>query len=729
MLLLSSSLKALPPDEGMWLPMFIQRLNYADMKKKGLKLKPEEIYSINHSSLKDAIVMLSGGMCTAEVVSPQGLLLTNHHCAYDAIQSHSSLSADYLTNGFWAKTLADELPNEGMTASFLVRMEDVTKQVLADISPDMSEDERNQKINQLKGDIEAKASEEGRFEAVVKPFFEGNEYYLFVYETFRDVRLVGAPPEAIGKFGGDTDNWMWPRHTGDFAMLRVYTAPDGSPADYAKENVPLKPRHHLPVSLDGLKRGDFTMVMGYPGSTNRYMTSFGIEEQISVINPLRIRVRTKRLDLMREDMQADPAIRLKYASKYATVSNYWKYFQGQNQGVERLDVLERKRQLENRFTNWVNADPARKKKYGQALDLLQQGYEQRTGTNVFYYHLQESFFGSEIVNYAYGFSALRAALRAPEPDPAHVEEEAAALREDLQEYFENYEVETDKKISAALFEMFASEVEDEMKPDIFEEVENSYGGDFTRFVDDLFGQSMFASEEKVRAFLDDPIGQKESLLNDPVFDAIVSVLQTYFRQVMPIRQEAGKLINRGNRLFVAGLREMMPEHKFYPDANSSMRLTYGQVLDYFPADAKLYSYYTTASGILEKEDPDNPEFVVPARLKSLIEARDFGRYAYNGRLRVGFITNNDITGGNSGSPVINGKGQLVGIAFDGNWEAMSGDLAFEPRLQRCINVDIRYVLFVIDKYGGAGHLIDEMTLIDGRDRPAKEFEKVMLEKY
>lgn len=718
---------ATPPDEGMWLPMFLDRLDYKDMRKKGLRLKPEEIYSINESSLKDAIVMLSGGSCTAEMISPQGLMLTNHHCAYSAIQSHSSVSQDYLTNGFWAANQQEELHNEGMTASFLVRMEDVTQQVLADLPEGASEEERNTHTSQKMGSIAAEANEEGRYEAVVKPFFDGNEFYLFVYETFRDVRLVGAPPESIGKYGGDTDNWMWPRHTGDFAVLRVYTAPDGSPADYASNNVPLRPKHHLPISLDGVKEGDFAMVMGYPGSTNRYMSSYGVEELVSELNPLRIKIRTRRLELMKQDMEADPKVRLMYASKYAQVSNYWKYFQGQIQGIDRLDVIESKEEEEQAFQNWVSLSAERKQIYGDALKMIQEGIASRAPTNAFYQHLNESLFGTEIVPYAYGFMSLRAALRAEEPDPALVEEEVAALKEGAEDYFDDYHAPTDQKITAALLGMFANDMEKAMMPGVFQEVMAGYNGDFDRYVADMFEQSIFSSKDRVMNFLADP--SAEALEGDPVFELVFSVLGTYFQQVQPLRQAASTQLDHGQRLYVKGQMEMYPDKDFYPEANSTLRLTYGQILDYFPQDATLYSYYTTAQGILQKEDPDNPEFVVPDRLKTMIEQRTYGRYGQNGRLRVGFISNNDITGGNSGSPVINGRGQLIGIAFDGNWEAMSGDIAFEPDLQRCISVDIRYVLFVIDQFAKAGHLLDEMTIVDRRDPRTDEFEEAMQEKY
>ncbi|MDW7692326.1 S46 family peptidase [Flammeovirgaceae bacterium SG7u.111] len=719
--------KATPPDEGMWLPMFVERLNYADMKKMGLKLSPEEIYSINNASLKDAIVMLGGGFCTAEVVSSQGLLLTNHHCAYDLIQNHSTVEKDYLKNGFWAKSLKEELPNEGLTASFLVRMEDVSGKILGELKPEMTEQERSQKIAEISKGLEEGAAEDGKYEVSVKPFFDGNEFYMFVYQTYTDVRLVGAPAESIGKFGGDTDNWMWPRHTGDFSMLRIYTGKDGNPKEYAEDNVPLKPKKHLPVSLDGVKKNDFTMVMGYPGSTDRYLTSYGVKLAIEQSNPKRVDIRGKKLELMKQDMDSDEKIRLQYASKYASVSNYWKYFIGQTKGLKRLDIYDKKKAQEEAFQNWVNADAARKEKYGKALIMLEEGYKMQAKTEMTWNHLNESVFGTEILPMAYEYSELAGALQQPDADKEAVDKMIADFRESAKKHFKDYNAPTDQKILTALLEMYEADVPADQLPDVFEVIKNDFGGDYAKYANKLFETSIFSSEEKLNKFLDEP--NFETLMGDMAMEATTSFLRNYFSKIVPIKKESSALIDKGNRLYVAGLREMNPAKSYYPNANSTLRLTYGQVGDYFPEDAALYSYYTTADGILQKEDPNNPEFVVDPKLKKLIEAKDFGRYGYNGRLRVGFITNNDITGGNSGSPVINAKGELIGIAFDGNWEAMSGDIAFETELQRCINVDIRYVLFVIDKLNGAKHLVDEMTLVTSKPSKAKEFEEVMLEKY
>jgi hypothetical protein len=704
------------PDEGMWLPLHIKRLNQADMEKKGLKLSAEEIYSINNSSLKDAVVSL-GGFCTAEVVSNQGLLLTNHHCAYDAIQDHSTPENDYLTNGFWAMNRNEEKPAQGLTAAFLVRMEDVSGRVLAELSDDMSEMERNAKAAVISQQIKKEAEDGTHYNAVVKPFFNGNEYYLFVYETFRDVRLVGAPPSAIGKFGGDTDNWMWPRHTGDFSVLRIYAGKDGRPADYSPENVPLTPRHHLPVSLNGVQFGDFAMILGFPGSTNRYLTSFGVKTVMEQVNPARVKVRAKKLSLMKEDMDASDAVRIKYASKYASISNYWKYFIGQIEGLKRLDVKAKKEADEAAFTAWVNADPSRKAKYGDALSMIDKAINEQRKYNITMAYLQEAALGTEILSFAYGFRELAEVLKRAPDNKEAIAAYTAVLKEEVEEHFKEYNFPTDKKIFAAMMQMYYQDVPKEQHPDIFKAINSKYKGNFNKYADDVFSKSIFASKEKTLNFLADP--SAKVLEKDPAFIAINSFMDNYFDNILPQTREIAQALDKGNRLYVAGTIEMNPDKKFYPNANSTMRLTYGQVMGYEPRDGVRYLYYTTLEGVMEKADSTSEEFMVPDKLKELYRNKDYGRYGTDSLMHVAFISNTDITGGNSGSPVINGKGQLVGCAFDGNWEAMSGDIAFEPELQRTISVDIRYILFIIDKYAGAGHLVNEMTLVDGRDQPAR----------
>ena len=695
-------------DEGMWLPMFIGEQNYDDMKAKGLKLTAKEIYDINNSSLKDAIVMLGRGFCTAEVVSPEGLVLTNHHCAYDMIQSHSTVENDYLKDGFWAMKKSDELPNPGITASFLLRMEDVTEKVLKDVKDDMDETTREEVIAKASKRLQNDAAEGGKFTVNVRNFYGGNEYYMFIYVTYKDVRLVGAPPSSVGKFGGDTDNWMWPRHTGDFSMLRIYADKDNQPAAYSKDNQPLKPKHHLPVSVKGVKEGDFAMVMGYPGSTDRYLTSYGIKRELETRQPTIVKIRGERLDLMKEDMDASNKVRIQYASKYASVSNYWKYFIGQQAGLKRLKVEEKKKATERAFAKWVDADKARKAKYGDALSSLEKGYAQLSEYTLSEVYLREAGFGSEILRFAFNFVPLERELAKDEPNMDAVKAMTASLKATVEGHFKDYNAGTDQKVTAKLLSMYAQDVPASQLPSFLAEAKAKYGSDFSKYSAKLFKKSFLDDKDAVMAFLANP--SAKMIQKDPAFTAFMSILQKRFAMGAQI-EGAQQLIDKGNRLFIAGLREMNPDKKYYPNANSTMRLTYGTVLPYSAKDAVFYDFTTTSEGILEKEIPGDGEFDVPARLKKLLEGKDFGMYANkDGELVTCFITNNDITGGNSGSPVINGSGELIGLAFDGNWEAMSGDIAFEPKLQRCINVDIRYVLFIIDKYAGAKHLVDEMTI-------------------
>lgn len=707
-------------DEGMWLPMFIKRLNYADMKKHGLKLTAEELYSVNKSSLKDAIVSM-GGFCTAEIISPNGLMLTNHHCGFEAIQSHSSVEHDYLTDGFWAKDKAAELPNEGLTASFLVRMEDVSEQINKALEG-LAEGERAAKIAELSKEIVAKATEGTHYNANVKDFFEGNEFYLFVYETFRDVRLVGAPPSSVGKYGGDTDNWMWPRHTGDFSIFRVYTAPDGTPADYSEDNVPLKPKHFLPISLEGVKEGDFSMIFGYPGSTDRYLTSFGVEDELENHQPTVVSIRDKKLAIMREFMNEDPATRIQYASKYAQVANYWKYYIGQQEQLKNNNVWDKKTALESDFTKWVSQSEERKAKYGEALTLIEEAVKEMSSKTVAStYLLEAGLTGSDAILYAFRSNrVLAGALKSG--DAEKIKAAADKLMAGLNDHFKDYNKALDQKMYAEMLKMYEANVSEEQLPDFFVSALKTSWNDIERYANRSFKSSIFTDREKMEAFLANP--SKKVLDRDPILQASTSMIQMYFGQNAANASALEKL-EKGNRLFVAGLREMNPDKKYYPNANSTMRMTYGNVGSYEAQDAVTYDFATTMDGLIAKMDNSNPEFVVPEKLVELYNNKDYGRYANeDGSMNVCFISNNDITGGNSGSPVINGKGELIGLAFDGNWEAMSGDIAFEPNLQRTISVDIRYVLFIVDKYAGATNLIDEMVLVGDKSATANAKRKV-----
>lgn len=693
-------------DEGMWLPLLVKRLNYNDMQKLGLRLTAEEIYSVNNSCLKDAIVNF-GNFCTGEVISKEGLVLTNHHCGYESIQSHSSVKDNYLANGFWASTRAEEKENMGLSVSFLIRMEDVTAQILGGLHSELKPSEVASKIVELGKQIEAKATEGTHYTAEVKSFFEGNEYYLFVYETFTDIRLVGAPPSSIGKFGGETDNWMWPRHTGDFSMFRIYTGPDGKPAAYSSSNIPYKAKHYLPLSLKGVSKNDFTMVMGYPGNTERYLSSQGVSMLFEQSNPLKIKIRQKRLSIIKQDMDADATVKIKYAAKYAQVINYYKYFIGQNEGLKRLKIVEKKQKEEAAFNAWAIATEDRSKHYGTISSDFDKIYEDNKKVNPIYIYLEEAALGTEILLLAYQFNGAYAALKANTPEQAGALAEAKTLSED---HFKNYNAPTDQKVFAALLELYYHDINKSFHPAIFKVVEKKYKGDFGKFAEAVFKKSIFASQDKMNAFLSAP--NAKILEKDPAFQTIGSIIELFVTQIRPFIKEVYEKLERENAIYTKGIMEMKAGKNLYPNANFTMRLSYGTVQDYVPRDAVYYNYFTTLDGIIEKEDSTNEEFMVPPKIKELFNKKDFGKYSKNGKLPVCFITNNDITGGNSGSPVINAEGQLVGTAFDGNWEAMSGDIVYEPELQRCIVTDIRYILFIIDKYAGASNIISELTLVE-----------------
>lgn len=709
-LILLTAFMPVKADEGMWLPMLIKRLNQRNLQEMGLQLTPEEIYSVNQSSLKDAIVSM-GGFCTGEIISKNGLMLTNHHCGYDAIRENSTVENDILTNGFWAANYSEELPNEGLFVSFLVRMEDVTDQILPQLEGIESEAARNQKIGELSRAIAAKAEEGTHYKADVKSFYVGNEFYLFVYERFTDVRLVGTPPESVGKFGGDTDNWMWPRHTGDFSLFRVYTGPDGKPADYSEDNVPLKPKHHLPVSLKGVEDGDFAMTFGFPGSTDRYLSSFGIKQALDKKNPTIVEIRDAKLAALREDMKNSDAVRLMYASKYAQIANYWKYFIGQTEQLKELNVAATKEALEADFQKWADADPARKAKYGEALSMLERGFEMKDNTVVGgTYVLEGGLVGADIILFTYRMSQQMEAYMALEAG-AEKDEMKDALKIATAEFFEGVNIPTDKKLFAVTHELYSKNVPADQQPAYMRELGGKQNGKWDKYADKAYGKSIFADKIKLTAFIENP---NEKVFEKDPLRIVASDLFDVYRGQSQANAEANELLAKGNRLFQEGLREMMPEKDFYPDANSTLRASFGNVKSYEPKDGVMYKYYTTLDGKLKKENPEDDEFIVPEGISKLHADKDYGQYAdEDGHLRINFISTNDITGGNSGSPVINGKGELIGLAFDGNWEAMSGDINFEKSIQRTISVDIRYVLWVIDKYAGAKHLIDEMTLVKG----------------
>ncbi|WP_240971160.1 S46 family peptidase [Flammeovirga aprica] len=720
-------------DEGMWLPMFVSRLNYTDMKKEGLKLTAEEIYSVNNSSLKDAIVHF-GGFCTGEIVSDKGLIFTNHHCGYGGIQSVSTVENDYLTNGFFAKSHDEEKPIEGLFVRFLQRMDDVSAKVNKELEG-LTGAERAKKAQEVMAGI--KAEKEGElnndsYEVVVKSFFEGNEFYMFVYERYDDIRLVGNPPEAVGKFGGDTDNWMWPRHTGDFSIFRVYASKDNKPAKYSEDNIPYTPKHHLPVSINGVQKDDFAMIMGYPGSTDRYLTSEGVKQQIEVFNPLFVEMRDAILKTWRKHMDADPKVRLQYASKYASTANYWKYFIGQTKGLKRQHVIEKKQAEESKFNTWVAQDANRKKEYGTVTDMLKVGYDGKRDGRVAMVLLTQGGFRIEAVMQARKAARFVGEVTAEEVSESVVKDAKASALSQAEGFFKDYDYATDKELAVVLLKKYKEvlgrpENKDLPVPSVYELIEREFNGDYVAYVEKAFTTSVFTDQGRMEAFINNP---SAAVYGEDMLTQLHNEFFQSYLTVVQAEQEAEMKVEDGNRLYVKGIREMNPDKSYYPNANSTMRLTYGTVKDYIPGDAMFYSYYTTSKGLLEKEDPKNHEFILPKEIKEKVVKRDFGRYAdQNGELRIAFITNNDITGGNSGSPVINGNGELIGLAFDGNWEAMSGDIAFEPELQRCINVDVRYVLWTIDKVYGAKNIVDEMTIVGGKKAKGKAYEDLMPTKY
>jgi len=703
-------------DEGMWLLSLLKKQNVAEMQQMGFKLSAEDIYEINNNCMKDAIVGLGRAgrpfrhFCTGEIISDQGLFLTNHHCGFPSIQSHSTTEHDYLADGFWAYNKSEELTNEGLTASILVRMEDVTKKVLSEVKDEMTEEERYEAIEKVATEIE-KATEEGsEYKANVKSMFEGNQYFLFVYEIFQDVRLVGAPPSAMGKFGGDTDNWMWPRHTADFSMFRIYTGADGKSAKYSESNIPLKPKHHLPVSIKGVQEKDFAMIMGFPGTTKRYLTSFGLEETMKITNQNRYDIRTLKLNKLKEDMMADQKIRIQYASKYAGSANYWKYSNEQNKALTSLNTMAAKKEIEANYLAWANKKSKRTAKYGEALNMIKEAYADRKQTRHAISYISEALLqGPELPMFAAKTTSLKDKLAADTLDQEAIKESVEALKARAKSFYKDYNTSTDQKLMAALYAMYAENFDLEQRPDIFKVIAEEYDNNFEKFAADVYSKSVFASQESFDKFIENPTA--EAIENDMAFKIGNSVFASYRKIASELRKDADKL-QKGKRLFVDGLLQSNKGKALCPDANSTLRLTYGSVGGYSPKDAVIYKHFTTLKGVMEKEDATNPEFVVPAKLKELYNNKDFGQYADNdGTLHTCFLTNSDITGGNSGSPVINGNGELIGAAFDGNSEAMSGDIDFEDNLQRCINVDIRYVLFIIEKYAGAQNLIDEMTIV------------------
>jgi len=689
-------------DEGMWLLPLLQKMNGKALREAGCKLSPDDIYSINHGSLKDAIIHFGGG-CTGEIISSEGLIVTNHHCGYSNIQALSTDEHNYLMDGYWAMTRDQELPAQGLSVTFLQSMTDVTA-TLEKAEKKIRKNETDEaKVTELM-EAERKALTDKALKnnkncrAQLVNFYNDNVTYLIVTKTYRDIRFVGAPPASVGKFGGETDNWMWPRHTGDFSMFRVYAGPDNEPADFSLDNRPYKAKNHLKISLAGVQEGDYTMILGYPGRTQRFQTAAQLKQMIAE-NRISIDARTVRQDIMWEAMCADPSVQLKYANKYASSANGWKKWQGEELAFSKLGIIRREEQKEREFMTWVQEKPQRIEDYGKALRQIEHAVEASSEAEKAVTLLTEAPYRIELVGLA---GRLTQAVSRQGQD--------AKVLSQLKPAYRDYVVDLDRKEAVALLDFFRKRADRQDYPKgLGVDFDNFATMDIPAYVNYLFDESAFTSYDKVAELVE--AGEWDKLWEDPavrLFNAIMTEIMERYPAMLEPQEE----LQAGAKAFTAGLMEWEKGKPSYPDANSTMRLTYGHVLPYSPKDAVLYKHYSTVKGVLEKEDPNNPEFIVPGRLKGLIITKDFGRYAdpSDGQVHVCFLTNNDITGGNSGSPVLNAKGELIGLAFDGNWESMSSDVMFEPDLQRCICVDIRYVLFLVEKLGGASHIIRELDI-------------------
>jgi len=696
-------------EEGMWIPLLLNK-NIEQMQKMGWKLSAEEIYSINHSSLKDAIVKFGGG-CTGEVVSPNGLLLTNHHCGFGVIQRHSSLEHDYLTDGYWAGTMEQELPNPGLTVTFLVRMVDVTSQVLEGVSNTISEEERESIISKNSKSISEKAIEGTHYSAKVIPYFHGNQYYLYVTEIFKDIRFVGAPPSGIGKFGGDTDNWMWPRHTGDFSVFRIYADSNNLPAEYSKDNVPYKPKHFFPISLEGYKEGDFTLLFGNPGSTQEYLPSFAVDLIAFKENPVKIGLRQKRLNVIGYSMDTSRLVRIQYASKHAGIANYWKKMIGETRGITRANGVAKKKAFESDFQKWAN-EKDNANGYSEILPLFETLYNELYPIDMAYTFLREAGMASEVFSLATNAQQLINAAVDEKISSEEVQKQEETLLKTSRGFYKNYQPLIDQMITTEMLQEMQKNMAKEYLPDIFVTIEKKYKGDIQAYTEKLFATSLFTDSNRLYHFLGDfKRKSARKLSSDPAYLLGQSILTAYRNDILPKMRMIDSRIDSLQRVYMLALMAMEPDRQFYPDANSTMRVCFGKVDGFEPSDGVKYNYFTTARGILEKEDSTVYDYAVDPRLKDLIASADYGKYAdKDGKLHVAFISTIHSTGGNSGAPVLNGNGELIGINFDRNWEGTMSDLMYDPDQCRNIVLDIRYLLFILDKYAGAGWLVEEMDI-------------------
>ena len=695
--------------EGMWVPVWLEKYNIEEMQQMGFQLTAEDIYDINNSSMKDAVVIFGRG-CTGELISDEGLLITNHHCGYRQIQSHSSVENDYLTNGFWAMNKEEELPNPGLSVRFLEYMKDVTAEVLCE-TDGMNESEREKKVRQNMADIEKKAAQEGKYSAQVKPLFYGNQYFLYVYKTYRDVRLVGAPPSAIGKFGGDTDNWMWPRHTGDFSLFRIYADKNNEPASYSPENVPYKPKKFFPISIAGVQPGDFTMVFGNPGSTQQYIPAEEVDIIMSQRDPDRVAIRDRKLEVIGSAMAIDPKIRIQYAAKYAGISNSWKKWQGEILGLERLNAVEKKKAFEAEFKTWAQKSGTWETIYEPVFSNFDQIYDSYRD----YIHAADYY--SEIVSQ--GIEVFRiAALIGPIINSIenNQTDRVKLQRKGVLRYIEVFEKDfhqpVDEQLFRELIPMLAEDVKNEFLPDEFSETVKKYDRD--KLVDKIYRKSILSDLSKLKDLLENASEKRlQKLRQDPLISMYNNLDFYYDVQIKPVVIKLEKEIQENMKVYMAGIMEMQQNEPLYPDANLTLRVAYGKVEGYEPYDGVKFKYYTTLAGMIEKDNPAVYDYDVPEKLKEIYYTKDFGPYDVAGEMPVCFIASNHTTGGNSGSPVVNDRGQLIGVNFDRNWEGTMSDIMYDPDLCRNIAIDIRYALFIIDKFAGAGYLLEEME-IEGR---------------
>ena len=698
-----SSLMAIA-GEGMWIPMLLQ-YNEKEMQEMGMRITADDIYSINHSSLKDAIVLFGGG-CTGEIVSDYGLLLTNHHCGYDYIQQHSSVEHDYLTDGFWAMDRSQELPCPGLTVTILREMRDVTEQVLQYVTEEMSEEKRQATIDETIKLIIAEVEKTTNYKVSIKPFFLGNEYYLLLNEVFTDVRLVGCPPSNIGKFGGDTDNWVWPRHTGDFSVFRVYADKDGHPAAYSADNVPYRPDRHLDISLKGADEGDFAFVFGYPARTSEYLPAVAVDQEANVIDPIAVDLRGKILDIYNVYQEKDKKVRIQYASKHAGLGNGWKKWMGVTEGINHFHGVEKKRFYEESFQEWCYSS-RQHHQYVGLLTAFEQKYKELEPYRVAYTYLTNAGLNIEIMSFAGKFNKLSQVTKeTPQED---IDRMVTALKDATAEFFKDYYQPIDEEVARTMLKEYLEHQPADFRPGFLNEIK-----DVDVYVKELFSKSMFANEEKVNAFLDDFKPNKaKKLQNDPALQAYQSMITFYREEITPKMKPINDDLARMQRLYMKGQMLMEPNKRFSPDANFTLRVTYGKVEGFKPQDGKTFRHFTTLDGIMEKENPDVYDYVVEPKLKALYYSKDYGRYAdKDGTMHVAFTASVHTTGGNSGSPILNADGQLLGLNFDRCWEGTMSDLVYDPDICRNISVDIRYVLFIIDKFAGATHLVDEMTIVE-----------------